>query len=146
MNSFKVKYLKQENQKIFFYQMKNEMAISLLPKKKILAFEKSFVNLLYLKINPNSKTLFQMKHIFSFRFSSCRKKPLYLTHLLISSLLQCLRRRPFFNLLDKSVVAKSSHPILFFNLRLSKELWTPGEEGSSIFCNFYTIKKFKKWY
>ena len=40
MNSFKVKYLKQENQKIFFYQMKNEMAIFLLPKKKILAFER----------------------------------------------------------------------------------------------------------
>ena len=33
--------------------------------------------------------------------------------------------------------------IIFY---LGKELWTPGEEGSSIFCNFHLIKKFKKWY
>ena len=29
---------------------------------------------------------------------------------------------------------------------LDKKLWTPREEGSSIFWNFYIIKKFKKWY
>ena len=48
-------------------------------------------------------------------------------------------------------------PIFIFNFKVemsttshflsyTKELWTPGEEGSSIFCNFYIIKKFKKWY